>query len=240
MQLECLRGSTMGHKRVFFVTDNMCDLSRHINPTGLLDILQSIAGEHANLLGIGYEDLKAKGYAFVLARIKYDLYKPIESYTELLVETTPLVPGRIDFDRDFEIYNNKTNELVGIATSKWIIIDLASRRICRSNVFTYPCEVREKGNYDSFEKLSFDEINLDLIYEYEVRHNDVDFIGHMNNTKYASSLIYNGSVKRFEINFLHEVKLNEVLNIKHNYDSFIGYCADTVSFKANCSYFKGE
>ena len=44
-----------------------------IKPSGLLDILQSVAGEHANLLGIGYNDLKEKGYAFVLARIKYDL-----------------------------------------------------------------------------------------------------------------------------------------------------------------------
>ena len=230
----------MGHNRVFFVTDNMCDLNRRINPMGLLDILQSVAGEHANILGIGYEDLKTKGYAFVLARIKYDLYKPIESYSELLVETTPLVPGRIDFDRDFEIYDNKTKELIGVATSKWIIIDLKSRRICRSNVFTYPCEVREKGNYVDFDKLSFDDSNLDLSYEYEVRHNDVDFIGHMNNTKYASALVYTSSVKHFEINFLHEVKLNEVLIIKHDYNNFIGYCDDTLSFKAYCSYFEGE
>lgn len=230
----------MGHKRVFFVTDNMCDLNRHINPTGLLDILQSVAGEHANILGIGFEDLKAKGYAFVLARIKYDLYKPIKSYDELLVETTPLVPSRIDFDRDFEIYDSKTNELIGIATSKWIIIDLVSRRICRSNVFTYPCEVREKGNYYSFDKLSFEDLKSHLTYDYEVRHNDVDFIGHMNNTKYASALVYSGSVKHFEINFLHEVKLHEVLCIKHDYNNFIGYCAETISFKASCYYFEGE
>ena len=230
----------MGFKRVFLVTDNMCDLNRCIKPMGLLDILQSVAGEHATKLGIGYEDLKEKGYAFVLARIKYDLYKPIEKYTELLVETTPLVPGRIDFDRDFEIYNNETKELIGIATSKWIIIDLATRKICRTNVFTYSCEVREKGNYQSFDKLVFDESIFELSYEYKVRHNDIDFIGHMNNTKYADALVYQNSVKHLELNFLHEVKLSEILNIKHDYENYIGYCDETVSFKANCSYFKGE
>ena len=230
----------MGFKRVFLVTDNMCDLNRCIKPMGLLDILQSVAGEHATKLGIGYEDLKEKGYAFVLARIKYDLYKPIEKYAELLVETTPLVPGRIDFDRDFEIYNNETKELIGIATSKWIIIDLATRKICRTNVFTYSCEVREKGNYESFDKLVFDEAMLELSYDYEVRHSDIDFIGHMNNTKYADALVYQNSVKHLELNFLHEVKLSEKLNIKHNYENYIGYCDETISFKANCSYFKGE
>jgi acyl-CoA thioesterase FadM len=156
----------MGFKRVFLVTDNMCDLNRYIKPMGLLDILQSVAGEHATKLGIGYEDLKDKGYAFVLARIKYDLYKPIKNYSELLVETTPLVPGRIDFDRDFEIYDNETNELLGVATSKWIIIDLVTRRICRTNVFTYPCELREEGNYKSFDKLSFDDSEFKLSYDY--------------------------------------------------------------------------
>ena len=62
----------------------------------------------------------------------------------------------------------------------------------------------------------------------------------MNNTKYADALVYQESVKHLEINFLHEVKLNEVLNIKHDYENYIGYCNETISFKANCSYFKGE
>ena len=227
----------MGHKKVFSVTDNMCGINRTIKPSGLLDVLQSVAGEHAELLGIGYEDLKKKGYAFVLARIKYDLYKPIQKYQEIMVETTPLVPGRIDFDRDFEIYDNKTNELIGVATSKWIIIDLNSRKICRSNVFTYPCELREKGNYDSFDKLTFDDSVLNNEYQYLVRNNDIDFIGHMNNTRYADALIFQGSVKHFEINFLHEVKLNEMLNIKYDDNNFIGSYENTISFKANCIYF---
>lgn len=230
----------MGHKAIFKVTDNMCGANRSINPSGMLDILQSVAGEHANLLNIGYYDLKAKGYAFVLARIKYDLYEKIKYYQEVVVETTPLTPGRIDFDRDFEIYDKTNNKLLGIATSKWVIIDLNTRRICRTNVFSYPCEVREKGNYTEFDKLVFDEINLTESYPYEVRYNDIDFIGHMNNTKYADLLALKGVVKHFEINFLHEVKLHEVLNVKHDFHNFIGYVGDTVSFKANCSYFEGD
>ena len=89
----------MGYKVEVKVTDNMCGFNRKIKPSGMLDILQSVAGEHANLLKIGYLDLKEKGYAFVLARIKYDLYEEINCYQEIIVETTPLAPGRIDYDR---------------------------------------------------------------------------------------------------------------------------------------------
>ena len=230
----------MGFKKDFKVTDNMCGPGRMIKPFGMLDILQSVAGEHANILGIGYEDLKKKDYAFVLARIKYDLYNPIKVYQEIIVETTPLVPGRIDFDRDFELYDKESNELIGKATSKWIIIDLNTRRICRSSVFTYPCEVREIGNYHDFDKLLFDDNNLNYEYSYLVRHNDIDFLGHMNNTRYADSLRINKVVKHFEINYLHEVKLDEILLIKHDDKKFIGYNGDTISFKALCEYFEGE
>ena len=226
----------MGHIANFKITDNMCAFLRKIKATGMLDILQSVAGEHAQNLGIGYEDLKEKGYAFVLARIKYDLYESIDHYDEIYVETTPLVPGRIDFDRDFEIYN-KDKKLIGIATSKWVIIDLNTRRICRSSVFSYPCEVREKGNYESFDKLTFDKEGLSLSYQYVVRDNDIDFLSHMNNTRYADALKYKGVCKHFEINFINEVVLHDELVIYHDDNHFIGYHDDTVSFKAYVEYF---
>ena len=229
----------MNYRKHFKVTDNMCGLYQSLKPSGVLDLLQSSAGEHAELLGIGYEALKAKGYAFVLARVKYDLERKIERYDELEIVTAPLVPGRIDFDRDFDIYDAKTGEKIGIGTSKWIIIDLNTRKICRSSVFTYPCELREVGNYSSFDKLGFDKEELENVYQYEVRHNDVDFLGHMNNTKYADALIINKAVKHFEINFVNESKLGENLTIYHDENNFIGYLDDKVSFKAYVEYFKG-
>jgi acyl-CoA thioesterase FadM len=107
-------------------------------------------------------------------------------------------------------------------------------------VFTYPCDVRENGNYQEFDKLSFDDMDLKYDYLYLVRHSDIDFIGHMNNTRYADSLRINGVVKHFEINYLHEVKLDEILFIKHDESKFVGYNGATVSFKALCEYFEGE
>ena len=227
----------MKYSKVFKVTDNMCGLYQTIKPSGVLDLLQGSAGEHANMLGIGYEDMKAKGYAFVLARVKFDLFRQIERYEEVIVETTPLIPGRIDFDRDFEIYDAKTKDKIAIATTKWIIIDLNTRRICRSSVFEYPCDMREVGNYDSFDKLSFDKDELTRSYDYEVRHNDVDFLGHMNNTKYADALILDKACKHFEINFIKETTLGEKLTIHHDDNNFVGYCGDSVSFKASVIYF---
>ena len=53
----------------------------------------------------------------------------------------------------------------------------------------------------------------------------------------ADMLLFNGVVKHFEINFIHEVKLDDVLNVKHNFNKFVGYCDETVSFKAECTYF---
>lgn len=230
----------MNYKKEFKVTDNMCGLYQALKPSGMLDILQSSAGEHAELLGIGYDALKEKGYAFVLARVKYDLIRKIGRYEHLEIVTEPLVPGRIDFDRDFDIYDKISGEKIGIGTSKWIIIDLNTRKICRSSVFTYPCDLREVGNYSTFDKLTFDNNGLENKYEYEVRHNDVDFLGHMNNTKYADALVINKAPKHFEINFIHEAKLGSNLIIYHDENNYIGYLGDTISFKAYIEYFEGN
>lgn len=230
----------MKYRKEFKVTDNMCGLYQAVKPSGLLDMLQSSAGEHAEILGIGYDSLKEKGYAFVLARVKYDLYRKIGRYEHLEIVTAPLVPGRIDFDRDFDIYDKETKEKIGIGTSKWIIIDLNTRKICRSTVFSYLCELKDSGNYSSFDKLTFDKEGLLEKYDYEVRHNDVDFLSHMNNTKYADALIFNKAVKHFEINFIHEAKINDILTIYHDENNYIGYIGDTVSFRAYVKYFEGN
>lgn len=230
----------MKYRKLFKVSDNMCGLYQALKPSGVLDLLQSAAGEHADMLGIGYNSLKEKGYAFVLARVKYDLFRKIGRYEELAIVTEPLAPGRVDFDRDFEIYDNTSGEKIGIGTSKWIIIDIATRRICRSSVLQYPCDVREVGNYDSFDKLAFDDSGLDNCFTYQVRHNDVDFLGHMNNTKYADAIRFDKPSKHFEINFLHEIKLGEELLIKHDGNNYIGYNGDTVSFRVYTEYFEGN
>ena len=128
-------------EKEFSITDNMCSKNQFLKPSGILDILQSIAGEHANNLGIGYDDIIEKNLAFVIARVKFDVLKPVKRYSKIKVVTWPCAVGRIEMKRDYEIYDLDTNELLVKASSIWILIDITNRRICRSSSVDYPTNI---------------------------------------------------------------------------------------------------
>ena len=246
MLLECLREKIMScssYKNDFPITANMVGFKLCVRPSAVLDLFQTVAGDHAQLLGMGFDSLKERGYSFVLARIKYDLYQPIKRYDRVTVKTWPHVAGRVELDRDFEIYNSE-NELIGIGTSKWVLMDVKTRRIARASVISYPCEIEEKVNYLEFDKLNYSNLKFDSEYIYDVRHNDIDVIGHMNNTRYVDALDIdlNKDVKHVEINFLHETKLGDCIKIKKACDLdtlyYEGVCNDIVSFRAKIIYFE--
>ena len=244
-QQECSKEKTMicsTHKNTYPITSNMSGFNHSCRPSAILDLFQSVAGEHAELLGLGFDPLKERGYSFVLARIKYDLYKPLKRFDKVVVKTWPQVAGRIELDRDFEIYLD--NELVGIGTSKWVLMDISTRRIARASVISYPCEIDPKVNYSEFDKLIFTDITFDSSYIYEVRHNDIDLIGHMNNTKYVDCLDIdlNKDVTHVEVNFLNETKLGDLIKINKSCNNntiiYEGVCNDRVSFRAKIIYFE--
>ena len=231
-------------EKEFSITDNMCSKNQFLKPSGILDILQSIAGEHANNLGIGYDDIIEKNLAFVIARVKFDVLKPVKRYSKIKVVTWPCAVGRIEMKRDYEIYDLDTNELLVKASSIWILIDITNRRICRSSSVDYPTNIYPKENYNEFDKLKFDEEICTNPYEYVVRHADLDLNDHMNNTKYTDTIIFDKVCSFCQIDYLHEAKLNDVLTIKTALIDegllAIGTNNGQTSFKASFKFFKGE
>lgn len=223
-------------EKEFAITDNMCSANQCIKPSGILDILQSVAGEHANILKIGFNDIISKNLAFVIARVKYDLLKPIKRYSRIKVVTWPCAVGRIEMKRDYEFYDIYTNELLLKASSIWFLIDYTNRKICRSSSVDYPTNIYQKENYDTFDKLKFEDVGFNVSNEYLVRHSDLDLNNHMNNTKYTDSVIYNGLCTFCQVDYIREVKLNDKLIVKTKQEEDMLYAIGTndgeVSFKA--------
>lgn len=223
-------------EKEFTVTDNMCSSNQLMKPSGILDILQSIAGEHANHLKIGYDDITKNNLAFVIARVKYDIIKPIKRYSHLKVVTWPCQVGRIEMKRDYEFYDAETKELLLKASSIWILIDTLSRRICRSSSVDYPTNIYPKENYDTFDKLKFNSDDFTETDKYLVRHSDLDLNNHMNNTKYTEAIIFNELHTFCQVDYIHEAKLGDILSIKmKKVDDILYACGENgneTSFKA--------
>lgn len=226
------------------VTKDDVDKNNNMKPFSMLDKLQDLAAIHADIIGVGYNEIIKRNLAWIV------MYETIEVVTrlpkkdeEIKVITWPKPQYKLEFEREYEIRDLNDNLLVkGI--SNWAIFDINKRRIARADSIIFNGEYITQTNYPNKAPrkldLACDNI-LNTIY-YEVTESDIDSNGHMNNAKYidaVSKLIYKNTkaiFKKLQIAFIHEARLGQKIKIDYykaedNLDAFIGHIDDQLSFE---------
>ena len=188
-----------------------------LNPKGqarlttMANFFQEMAYHHAGKLGFGYEDMNQRQIMWVLSRmrIRINQYPVWDDLVQ--VETWHKGMDRIFGLRDFRVKDNNGN-LLGIASSAWLILDSQTRRPVR-----HADDVLQQGQGDDSvfeEKLGKIQLpdKMEMITRRAVRFSDLDIVGHVNNVKYMewcidAAMLQNdlqGEVRQLEINFMHE------------------------------------
>ena len=106
------------------------DLFGLCRPSSVMDFMQEAATEHTVRLGISSEDLARKGAIWMLARMRYTLFRPIRGGEVLRVKTWGRPPQGAYVLRDFELYVGE--ERVGEAVSVWVLGDLGHHSLLRA------------------------------------------------------------------------------------------------------------
>lgn len=206
------------YEKNFTLTTGSLDNYDNFRPYAILDLFQEVAGEHAYLLGLGYQAMIEKNYAWVITKNKYQIYKYPTSNEIVKVITWPSVAGRADFDRNYKIVN-QNNEVIVRGISKWCIIDVTTRKICRSGNIDY------NGEFYEEETLEFDRINnlpkeeLTFLYNHVVRSSQLDHYQHLNNAKYSDIILdaldlnENQEIFEIQINNQREVRKGETIEV---------------------------
>lgn len=176
-----------------------------------LDLFQTIAGKHADLLGLGYEQMLKNGIAWVITKVKFDCILPLGSDETVTVVTEPHEKGLMDFTRDYYVYK-EDGSLAAKGTSQWVHIDFENRKLVEpqadfSGIFT----TRSAYPKRRIERVAA--IDDKPVYVHEIVRTDLDHNGHTNNIRYAD-MIFNaidlpGAPKRVIINFHSESKLGD-------------------------------
>ena len=148
--------------------------------------LQESAGIHAARLGWSVHELAEQGMTWVLARLRLRLDRPIAWGESVRVETWPAGTQRVFALRDFRLIGGG-GELVGVATSSWLLMNLVSRRPVRPPRALEELAARSPGRalVDDMEKLP-DVAEAEIERRLEVRHADLDVNGHANNVSVIS------------------------------------------------------
>lgn len=210
------------YSKTYPITLNMLDGNHILLPSAIFDIVQDVSSRHSDIMNAGYKVAFEKGIAWILIRAKYDVIKYPDYLEDVVAETWPLKPGRVDLDRNTVIKSKDGETLIKII-EKWVLVDINTRRILPSRV------LNELANFHD-DQIIFDEpFNKVCDYECDQYLSDkvvatqIDHNMHLNNTRYTDMMynalikfdksLFKRTIKSFEIEFNKENKYDAILNI---------------------------
>jgi acyl-ACP thioesterase len=198
------------------------DAAWRLKPSSFMNLAQEAAGRHAVHLGFGYDDLIKTNTAWILSRVHVEFIDAPKWRDDITLTTWHKGLNRLFFLRDFILTDAQGRERVK-ATTSWLVLNLETRRlvrdpklmedgtICTENVIGTPADkvVMPKESEPEF------------VMDHIVAYSDIDTNGHTNNAMYMQwsmnsvgyDITSSRPVKEFTINFNHETKAGDVVDI---------------------------
>ena len=179
------------HKQQFKIRQCEADFKNHLKISSALALLQEVACESAEELGIGYSYVHPKGYAFMVSGICCEFLRPIKLWENIIAKTWPLPPTYVIFGREYQFVSSKGDVLAN-ASSRWCLVDLHTGKLAQSKVI----EGQDYSTYNTTKVLSdvqwkipgFENSEGELRHQLTVGIEDYDCNMHVNNARLLHAL----------------------------------------------------
>jgi medium-chain acyl-[acyl-carrier-protein] hydrolase len=201
----------------FTVRVGEVDRSQRATLQAICHYLQEVASNHAIEIGIASEQMHERGLAWVLCRLQLWLESLPVWHEQVEVQTWAASFDKVYANRDFELFND-LGEAFGRATTRWMVLDLASRRPVRLPDFVMAVSQGKASRMqESAEPVGLGKAKASC--SMTVRESDVDFNGHANHVNYVEwaleaiepDLRRSSRIAGFDICFLAEANPREVI-----------------------------
>jgi len=199
------------------------DLNGHIKMSSIANYLQESAWRHAEHLGFGYEDAQRRNEFWVIVALMVRMVDYPQWGDKITVETWPKGIDRLFAFRDFKIIS-EDGKVLGAATSTWMILDQDTHRPKKVDIVKpmLHLAVRQDILAENPPHLPVLE-NFNGSVSRQVQFSEVDFYGHVNNTRYLDWCLdaipaawhHSHKIRCMIINFLSETHYGE--NIRVDY-----------------------
>ena len=208
------------------------DSAKRLKPTAFMDIAQEMAYQAAAVMHFGYDELIAKGMAWVLSRMRFRFIEAPRWGDGLEIRTWHRGAFGPFFVRDFEVLDPLGKRVIE-ATSSWVVIDVESRKMAR------PEDVLPDEN------TACDDFGIEtpagkvvmprgtepeLVMSHKVAYSDIDLVGHTNNVRYISWAMdcmdfgeEGLRVDEVEVVFNHESRPGDIIDLYRHVDGEITY-----------------
>ncbi len=210
-----------------------CNAQSELAPSQLIQQIIEVATEHADLLGVGFRDLRKHGDLWVLSRVATEMNR----YPRLLEDYT-LTTWIEGYNRHFSERNieirSADGTILGHARTIWVAINMQSRRPADLSYISYisqtvsdhPCPISKQEKIRPAE-------TPQIVHDYTFRISDIDLNRHVNSTRYVELILNQMDLadfdsfflKRFEIEYRREAHYGDTVEV----DSSISDCGMTAA-----------
>ena len=183
--------------------------------SSIMKYIQTAAQCQLTERGLSYDNLKERGHAFILSRVKLEVLKPLRAYAPLTAITYPCESRGYSFLRCYALECD--GEVVAKAISVWALIDTETHALVRVNDFDLGLTTLPQNDL-VLRAMKLPSAMTD-IGGYGVHYGDVDQNRHMNNTKYpdmySNFLPLQGKmIRSISINYSSEAQIGEKLRVQ--------------------------
>lgn len=204
-----------------------CYPNGYLKYTDLCNLFQLTAATHSELGGISFSDMQEFNQAWVLSKMRVEIKRLPKWKDKVMVKTWIKSLENSRSTRCLELYHDG-EKMVGCETF-WAVFNTKTRR---PEALALPHEHFEKFPNESATEKSYAKIDLQQEFEEvairTVLLSDLDIVNHANSVKYLEWCLDYVDFKKllkqelvaFEMNYLKEVSLNEVVTISKNKNVF--------------------
>jgi acyl-ACP thioesterase len=197
------------------------DRSDRLTLWSTFDFFQEAAISHAECLGVGREAMKKTGQLWILSRLSVFWERRPRYGETITVRSWPRGWEKLFAIRDYDIRDAGDRPIVR-GRSGWLILDVEKRRPLRVQQLVETLPLNDGVNAFSASASGLDaRSDLSKAGERIAAYSDVDYNGHVNNTRYiqwiqditAPEILENAEQARLDINYLSEVKYGELTEL---------------------------
>lgn len=169
--------------REYHIRSYECNKERKLRLVTLMNIFQDTADSHASALGLGIDFCLAHGVTWVGSNYHIKIQRMPKIHENIKIMSWPSEQKPLGAIRDFDVFDSDNQRII-CAASQWVLLDITTKRpvLLKEHLPQYAI-LAEQVMPSIFEKIP-EPARCDLSLDFKVRHDDIDFNGHVNNAVY--------------------------------------------------------